>query len=324
MLKYKLSVKKVSVLIVLIVLAAVFGLFYWGRGNMAPAPKDKSTKIFVINPGEPVREIGNNLKKEGLIKDPVVFFIYLKLNRLDKSIQAGDYRLSPSMTLPRLIQELKTGTLDHWTTIPEGVRAEEIADIFEKDLPSYKTSWRAKLNTNEGYLFPDTYLVPKDADVDMVISMMKNNFNKKIESIGLSSDDADLERIITIASLIEREAKNPEDRPIVASVINNRLRIGMKLDIDATIQYALGYQTSEKRWWKKALSSADIELASPYNTYQTAGLPPTPISNPGIESIKAAVNPIKSDYLYYVNDKNGKIRPAKTIEEHNNNIQKYL
>src|SRR5687767_5322565 len=145
------------------------------------------------------------------------------------------------MNLTKLIENLNHGVLDHWTTIPEGVRAEEIADIFAKDLPTFDESWRAKLNDEEGYLFPDTYLIQKDADVDTVISLMKNNFNKRVESIGLSPDDSNLVRIVTVASLIEREAKHSEDMPVVASVIYNRLGIGMKLDIDATIQYALGY-----------------------------------------------------------------------------------
>lgn len=316
--------KKFSILTIILIVLVVGGLIYWGRGNMAVNKHDKSQKIFVIDRGEPIREIGNNLKKQGLIKDPVVFFVYLKIHHKDRNIQAGDYRLSPSMNLSQIIDNLNHGVLDHWTTIPEGVRAEEIGDILEKDLPSFNDSWREKLNAEEGFLFPDTYLIPKDADADMVITMMKNNFNRRVAELGIEPDSASLPKIIKIASLIEREAKHPEDMKIVSSVIHNRLGLGMKLDIDATIQYALGYQPAEKRWWKRSLTSNDIDLDSPYNTYGNAGLPPTPISNPGLNSIRAALNPIESDYLYYVNDKNGKIRPAKTLKEHNDNIEKYL
>ena len=121
--------KKVSILVVILIVAAVATLIYWANGNMAVSKSDTSKKIFVITPGEPIREIGNNLKSQGLIRDAVVFFIYLKLHNQDKSIQAGDYRLSPSMDLAKVIDTLNHGTLDHWTTIPEGLRAEQIADI---------------------------------------------------------------------------------------------------------------------------------------------------------------------------------------------------
>ena len=110
---------------------------YWTMGNVAVNPKDTSQKIFVISRGESIREIGNSLKKEGLIRDSVVFFIYLKLKNQDKNIQAGDYRLSPSMSLPKIVENLNHGILDIWVTIPEGLRAEEIAELYEKNLPSY-------------------------------------------------------------------------------------------------------------------------------------------------------------------------------------------
>ncbi|MCL4387469.1 endolytic transglycosylase MltG, partial [Patescibacteria group bacterium] len=126
-----------------------------------------------------------------------------------------------------------------------------------------------------------------------------------------------------VAYLIEREAKKDEDRPLVASVILNRFNIGMKLDIDATIQYALGYQEDEKRWWKKSLTLDDIKLNSPYNTYRVSGLPPTPISNPGLASLQAVVNPSDTNYLYYITDSKGINHYGKTLEEHNANIQKY-
>ena len=309
-------------LILLILASAVFG--YFTMGNLPASERDSSQKIFVIHKGDSIRQIGNNLKKEGLIRDAVVFFVYVKLNNKDREIQAGDYRLSPSMSLSKLMDAISHGTLDLWVTVPEGVRAEEVADIFEKDLPSYDTSWREKLNAQEGYLFPDTYLVPKDGSVDMVIATMKNNFSRRIESVGLTTRDQHLVRILTIASLIEREAKSEGDMSIVSSVINNRLDIGMKLDIDATIQYALGYQEGEKRWWKRELTIDDIKLNSPYNTYRNAGLPPTPIGNPGLTAIRAALNPANTDYLYYVSDNKGKIHPATTIQEHNTNIKKYL
>lgn len=314
-------------LLIVLVLALVFGFAifaYWTYGNQPANAQDESQKIFVIDKGASIREIGNSLKKEGLIRDPVIFFIYIKLYGQDKNIQAGDYRLSSSMTLRKIVDGLNHGTLDRWVTISEGVRAEEIADLLAQNLLSFDESWRARLNENEGYLFPDTYLVPKDADIELVISILKGNFDKKIKEEGLDRDEQGLNRAVIIASLIEREAKLEIDRPLVSSVINNRLRIGMKLDIDATIQYALGYQKDNKRWWKQSLTNEDKKFDSPYNTYLNAGLPPTSISNPGIRAIQAALKPAATDYLYYISDATGKNHYAKTLQEHRANIQKFL
>ncbi len=310
-------------LLILIVLFGTF-LFWWERGTRAVNPADKKEVIFVVAKGEGVREISNNLKTEGLIKDPVVFFLMVKKTGLDGKIQAGDFRLSPSMTASEIAQNLTHGTLDIWVTIPEGKRADEIADELSGKIPSYENSWREILNQNEGFLFPDTYLIPKDADVNTVLSLMKNNFEQKFSSIpNTPKEQNSIKRIVNIASMIEREAKLPEDRPIVASVIYNRLEIDMALQIDATIQYALGYQPSQKSWWKKALSKEDLRLDSPYNTYLNKDLPPTPISNPGKDVLEAVINPAKTDYLYYVSDETGKNHYAKTLDEHNTNIKKY-
>ncbi|HVT00896.1 MAG TPA: endolytic transglycosylase MltG [Patescibacteria group bacterium] len=315
--------KKVIIVLVIVFLAIVAGFMYWSRGNSAVNKNDKSTKVFVIKKGETVRQIGNELKQEGLIKDPVTFFIYIKLNGQDKNIQAGDYRLSPSMNLAKLVDTLNHGILDHWVTIPEGLRADEIADLFAKNLPSYNESWRAKLEENEGYLFPDTYLIPSDADADQIISIMKNNFDKRIKDAGISATGPELANAVIIASIIEKEAKFSEDFPIVSSVIHNRLEDGMNLQVDPSVAYALGKQ-SNGSYWKQELTYDDLKINSPYNTYANPGLPPTAISNPGIEAINAALNPATTDYLYYISDKEGHIHAAKTGEQHNANIKKYL
>jgi len=316
--------KKLLVLIILIVFFSTITILWWKNGLNAVDPKNTTAKIFVIKKGQGVREIANQLKQEGLIKDPIVFFLNTKRLGLDKQIQAGDFRLNPSMSSTEVAQNLTHGMLDIWVTIPEGKRAEEIADTLQEKIPTYQQSWREALVTNEGYLFPDTYLIPKDADIDMVVSLMKNNFERKFESVktektsSLSDED-----IVKVASLVEREAKHASDRPMVASVIENRLDIDMGLQIDATVQYLLGYEPQAKTWWKKALTLDDLAINSPYNTYKTTGLPPTPISNPGLSAIKAALNPSKTDYIYYISDKNGVNRYAKTLVEHNANIKKY-
>lgn len=315
--------------IVLVLLLAV-SLLWWQNGTSSVNPSDKKIYTFVIGQGEGVRSIGNRLKKENLIKDPIVFFLIVKKIPfiglgVDDKIQYGDHRISPSMTTQEVAKSLTLATNDVWVTVQEGLRAEEIADILKREIKTYNESWRKELNKNEGYLFPDTYLVPKDATIEQILAIFKNNFDAKYATIdNPEKSKLDKDEIVTIASLVEREARLSEDRPLVASVILNRLRIGMKLDIDATVQYVLGYQKDEKDWWKEALTYDDLEISSPYNTYRNAGLPPTPISNPGLASMNAVINAPDSDYLYYLSDKTGKNHYAETIEQHNANKEKYL
>jgi len=316
--------KRIIAVVVLILVFVIISTFWWQNGVLPVNSQDNTPKIFVVKNGQGVREIANNLKTQGLIRDPVVFFLITKKDGLDKKIQAGDFRLNPSMNAYEVAVSLTHGTLDIWVTVPEGYRAEEIADILEEKIPNYDKSWRGILNQNEGYLFPDTYLIPRDADIDTIISIFKSNFQTKYDSIkSLKSNSLTKAQIIILASLVEREARFEDDRPLVASVIYNRLSIGMKLDIDATLQYALGFQEDEKRWWKKGLTSEDKKINSPYNTYTNPGLPPAPISNPGLSAIKAALNPAQTDYLYYITDKSGKNRYATNLEGHNSNIENY-
>ena len=313
--------KKITILFVIIVIVIATGIIFWIDQNAAADPKSKTSSIFVVKKGDGVREIATNLKAKGLIKNQVIFFLIVKQLGLDKKIQAGDFRLSPKMTTAEIAQNLTHGTLDIWITIPEGKRAEEIAEILEKELETYSPSWRATLISNEGYLFPDTYLVPKNADINNIISIMKNNFNAKIKSVNLSQNDSRLKEVIIIASLIEREAITDNEKPIIASVIDNRLKAGMSLDIDATLQYIKGQDVTGE-WWSIP-TIEDKKIISEFNTYRNAGLPPFPISNPGIEAIKAALNPQDSDYYYYIHDAEGNVHFAKTLAEHNANIKKY-
>ncbi len=316
--------KRIITVVVLILVFVIISVFWWQNGVLPVNSQNNSPKIFVVENGQGVREIANSLKKEGLIRYPVIFFLITKQTGLDKKIQAGDFRLNPSMNAYEIAESLTHGTLDIWVTIPEGYRAEEIADMLEEKIPNYDQSWRQTLNQNEGYLFPDTYLMPRDADVDTIISIFKNNFQTKYDSVkSLKTNNLSESQTLILASLVEREARLEEDRPLVASVIYNRLSIGMKLDIDATLQYILGYQEDEKRWWKKGLTNEDKKINSPFNTYTNPSLPPRPISNPGLSAIKAALNPAETNYLYYITDQNGKNRYATSLEGHNANIEKY-
>lgn len=316
--------KKLTILIVLASLAVTLGTFWWVRGSQAPDPKNKKIYTFVIKRGEPVREIAKRLKDEKLINSSVVFFLLVNfVLDVDGKIQAGDHRLSPSMTAAEVAKSLTLATNDVWITVVEGARADEIADILKKEIKTYKESWRGQLNENEGYLFPDTYLMPKDAEILQVLSIFKNNFDAKYATLEIKDSSLTKDEIVIIASLVEREAAFAEDRPLVASVILNRLNIGMKLDIDATVQYVLGFQKDEKDWWKKNLTLEDLEIKSPYNTYRNAGLPPTPISNPGLAALNAVINAPNTNYIYYLSDREGRNHYAETLEEHQENIRRY-
>ncbi len=317
--------KRPIILFLIIIFLTAGIILWWKQGLLPNNPKDKTPYIFVVKKGEGVRTIANRLKSNGLIKNPIVFFLLVKQLGLDKKLEAGDFRLNPSMTAEEVAQNLTHGTLDIWITIPEGQRAAEIADSLKGNIPSYKSSWKTSLTVNEGYLFPDTYLIPRDAEIDLVISLMKNNFNKKYESIkNLKSTNLTDNETVILASMVEREAKFPQDRFFVASVLVNRLSLSMPLQIDATVQYLLGYSDEEKTWWRKNITIDDLKINSNYNTYKNAGLPIAPISNPGIDALKAAINPEKTNYLYYISDKSGHLHFAKTLEGHNANVNKYI
>ena len=315
--------KRLTVLIAILFLVIVGGIIWWKMGTMPANSKDTTPQIFVIEQGEGMRSISSELKNKGLIRDPIVFFLLTKKEGLDTKVQAGTFRLNPSMSAYDIAQSLTHGTLDIWITIPEGKRSLEIAEILEQNIPTYEDSWKEELVSNEGYLFPDTYLIPRDGDIAQIVTLMRNNFDAKFAALENTSNRTPNE-IVTIASLVEREAKHEEDRPLVASVIINRLSIGMALNIDATIQYALGYQQNEKSWWKRSLTFDDLKINSPYNTYTNPGLPPTPIANPGIAAIEAVINPAETDYLYYLSDSNVINHYSETLEQHNQNKDRYI
>lgn len=289
-------------------------------------PKDKNQHIFVVNQGEGVNAIAKRLEQEGFIRNRFVFLLEVKRLGLGTKIQAGDFRLSKSMAPAQIAKELTTGTLDVWVQIIEGWRAEEVGAVLKEKVPTYENSWVLALKKQEGKLFPDTYLIPKNADIALVIKILAENFDRKIENLkpNVGKNGLTLEQNVTLASIVEREALFDEDRPLIAGVLLNRLQLGMALQADATVQYALGFQPQEKDWWKKNLTKEDLTINSPFNTYRFPGLPPKPIANPGLASIKASLNPTDTDYLYYIHDKTGKTHFAKTLDEHNENIRKYL
>ena len=316
------NMKRFSFLIVLVLLI-IGGLGAWWINGITPvSPTDKTLRSFEVSPGEGVRQIANDLKAQGFIKDPIIFFLLIKQKNIGEKIQAGEFQLSPSMSAGRIADVLQLATDDVRITVPEGKRAGEIAQILKAHFANYQSSWDQQLGANEGYLFPDTYSFDKNAGISIIISTMEENFAKKYASVS-DGQKSNLTKaqIVTIASIVEREAKFPQDRPLVASVIMNRLNAGRPLQVDATVQYAIG---SPSNWWPVLNDSGNkIAPSSPYNSYTNTGLPPTPISNPGLEALKAVINAPQTNYLFYVSDKSGNNHYEQTAAQHDADVQKY-
>ncbi|HAJ32240.1 MAG TPA: endolytic transglycosylase MltG [Candidatus Atribacteria bacterium] len=276
-------------------------------------------KIVNIPSGINAKEIVNVLEKNEIIrKNNYTLRIFIKLMKLEDQLKYGEYDLSPSMNMLQILDKLVKGeVIAYKITIPEGYTYTQIAEILEKKEIAKKEAFlkliKDKEESLEGYLFPDTYEVPKQYGAEKIVKLMLSNFNQvsienkftdKAEEIGFSLDE-----IIILASIIEKEAKFSEEKSKVSSVFHNRLERGMKLQSCATIQYILEEP-------KERLDENDLKIDSPYNTYLYKGLPPGAICNPGLDSIIAALEPEEEDYLYFVLGENGRHIFSKTYQEH--------
>lgn len=314
--KYKL--KKVG-FIILITLFSL-GIFFWWE--LTPPSSTGKEIFFVIKRGENLFSIGKRLKEQGLIRNPLSFYLAIFIKGKQEKIQAGSFDLRVGLSPWEIVEILTHGVNDVWVTFPEGWRREEFARRLSSNLENFNEEEFLRLTENlEGYLFPDTYLLPKHASPSALVKIFTKNFEKKV---GLISKEE-----LILASIVEREVKHSQDRPIVAGILLKRMRANWPLQVDATVQYAKAnreckFLSLEKcEWWPK-VTSEDIKIDSPFNTYKYKGLPPSPICNPGLESIRAVLNPLPTDYWYYLSDEKGIVHFAKTIEEHNQNIDKYL
>lgn len=317
--------KRIIIAIVLILVIVGIVWVWFREGTQSVSPQNADNKMFVVEKGEGVRSIAARLKNEGLIRDPLVFFLVVKKENAEKKIQAGDFRLKPSMDMYQILNELQHGSVDIWVTTLEGWRVEEVALKLAQELSIPEQEFLKV--AEEGYMFPDTYLFPREATASTAATIMRNNFDKKVTSEiknGIATQGLTLAQGITLASIVEREGRSAEDRPVIAGILLNRLKQGQALETDATIQYVLGYQSTEKTWWKKSIFNSDKELDSRYNTYKYAGLPPGPIASPGIQSIKAVANPTPSNYMFYIHAPDGSVHYAETYDEHLQNVNTYL
>jgi UPF0755 protein len=300
---------------------------------------DPTPQQFVVSPGESVAEIGQNLQQEGLVRDGDLFRLYVRYNNLDATINAGVFTLRPNMNIPEIAQSLQRAlAAETQITIPEGKRMEEVAELLQEQLginadEFLRLARRADYNypflkdlpdgaSLEGYLFPDTYRLPQNPTAQDVLLKMLDNYGTKVQPVmeQATALGKSPRQILTLASIVEREAVLPEERPVIASVYLNRLKIGMALQADPTTQYALGYQPDQKSWWKQGLTSDDLKYNDPagYNTYVNPDLPPGPIASPGLSSIEAVITPTETNYLYFVAscNKDGSHQFSVTFEEH--------
>jgi len=311
----------------------------------APPGTDATPIPFTIQEGETGSTIAARLERQGVINDAELFRLLLRYWGVDQSLEAGDYSLRRNMPMSEVVSQLQHGRLSAKTvTIREGLRAEEVAhllavegladqeefiglvrdDAFHYDFLRDRPDTAPK--TLEGFLFPDTYQFAVNISTTALIDTMLQNFDRRV-TIEMRQQALDsgltLFQALTLASIVEREAVVAEERPIIASVYLNRLRRGIYLEADPTVQYAKGYDAQNDRWWP-ALTLEELRTVdSSFNTFIHPGLPPGPICSPGLASIEAVLNPAQTEYLFFLAKGDGTHAFATTYEEHLENQRKY-
>lgn len=318
---------------VVFLLAASAGVVWW---QVRPVGEG-TARTVVIPPGTTTREIGERLASAGLVRGPRVLMIAALVRGATGRLRHGEYAFAPSQSALEIVDILVRGeSILHRVTIPEGFTVRQIADAFTGaglvdrhrflDLAlrggrslARPTLAELPIDSLEGYFFPDTYALPRGLDEAAVIGHLLDRFDAMVGPDVRAAARArglTLHHLLTVASMIEREARVPGERAVIAGVIYNRLTRGLRLEIDATVLYALGRH-------KEVLTTADLAVPSPYNTYRHVGLPPGPIANPGLASIAAAAAPADVSYLYYVRRPDGSHQFSRTFQEHRDAVRRY-
>ena len=291
--------------IIFFVLAGFSGYFFLS------APKNfPSGAAIVIEKGTGLAEISGKLKKEGFIKNKYAFALYARVFNKSKKIKYGKYLFNEPVSIFSLLSRFTKGEFGFKpvkVTVAEGLTVKKIAELLGDFENFDKEEFLGKTGKLEGYLFPDTYLFLPFAEMEQIIGTMTDNFKNKAGDVG--------KEIVIMASLIEKEVPNSDDRKIVSGILWKRLKLGMALQVDAVFPYITG---------NRKILSDDLKIDSLYNTYLNKDLPPGPISNPGLDAIEAAKNPKETLYLYYLSGNDGKTHFAKTFAEHLKNKEKYL
>ena len=299
---------------------------------LSPVDANAKPKQLKIASGMSSMAIANQLADNNLIHNPWAFLFVTHLNDASHRLQVGTYSLSGAMSIPQIIDHLKTGkVVTQQFVVPEGLTVVQIGKLWEKagfgtaaafnktaNDPKWKLNYNVEGKTLEGYLFPNTYQFPEGAPPQVIIQIMLDEFERRwtaefteeAKALGFSKHE-----VISLASIIEAEARVPDERSLVSAVFHNRLRRGWKLQADPTAIYGLGNPDRPPR-------AADLRVDSPYNTYLYKGLPPGPICNPGMASIVAALRPASVDFMYFVAIGDGRHHFSKTLREHQNTINK--
>jgi UPF0755 protein len=300
-------------------------------------PRGSEINLTII-PGESVTSITGKLWEAGLISNPGAFRSYLQYTGLDISLKAGEYKLSPAMSPIEIANAIQSSISAEVTlTILPGWRVEEIAnslttsgfnitpDEFLQAVQNHPEGYSFTMcqsdNSLEGYLFPDSYTMARESTIDDLLPQILMNFEAQINAElhnGFTTQGLDLCQAVTLASIVQREAVLPEEMALIASVFYNRLNSGAELASDPTVQYALGFNQEQGTWWTNPLSLQDLQVNSPYNTYIYKGLPPGPISNPGLSALRAVAFPAQTNYYYFraACDGSGRHLFAETYAEH--------
>lgn len=318
-----------------VALACIIALGIWfsnvtyGERNLPAHARE-----VVIPRGSTSNDIANVLRENGVIDNPLAFRVLLRVRGLDRDVEAGEYAFPAHESLDEVIHRLVEGQarVATWVTIPEGYTNAQIAEDLAGHRLGAETAYQSyfdhatlelggvRTKSLEGYLFPSTYLFPLQTTPPMAADILVEQFRKELPADAAAQARRmgyTLPQIVTVASLVEREAKADDERALIAGVIYNRLRADMPLEIDASIEYVFPHHKTE-------ITRADLRIKSPYNTYLHTGLPPTPIANPGLPSLLAALHPKHSDYYYYVYKGNGHHAFARTLQEHEANVSRYL
>lgn len=320
-----------AVVVILVVLSLLFIHYNSPPESIGSENPGEESYLFVVSQGESVYRIGRNLRKNNHIRSNRFFVMLVRMRRLAGEIKAGEYRIEARFRTTEIIDILTAGAVvTQKFTIPEGFHMKQIAEVLDQSGivdgnefliacqdKSILAKYAIPFHSAEGYLYPDTYVVAKGLPAEQIVTMMIDHFFEEIRSIPANEySDEELGDVVIIASLVEREAKIESERPIIAAVFYNRLMNGKRLESCATVQYVLG-KTKER------LLFSDLKVDSPYNTYLHRGLPPGPIANPGVHSIRAAMYPAEVDYLFFVSKHDGSHRFSTTYKEHLKAIEQY-
>ena len=319
--------KILPILLIFVALLIMAGIAFISI-NSQPAPNQKSSTVsFIVKKGEGISSLSQRLESTGIIRNKYVFIFYARQLGLANKLKAGKFDLKTDVNVQQLIEQLvKGGTLDYWVKIIDGSRLEEVSVVIPSDASFTPKEFEVKAKEKLGTLYPDSYLIPNNYSADQVIELIEKNFDKKFNEAKVGATNLTMtdQEIIILASLLEREGRSLESKRNIAGILLNRLKLGMPLQVDASVQYARDSKIPRpKTYWEPALK-ADLSINSPYNTYKNVGLTPTPICNPGYNSLYATLHPIESDNIFYITGNDNKMHYAKTLDEHNTNVAKYL